>query len=91
MTWWHNDNDFDKDLEIDVDVEIDIDTDIDFDKDFDADINVTSNTHVDGNSTSVLFDAEALGEDTVVEADIIVLTIEDELSSATGSIIAATG
>ncbi len=91
MTWWMHDDGYDFDKEVDIDVDADIDVDFDFDvtKDFDANINIDSHVNVSGNSTTIAFDAEALGSDTVVEVDVVALTIENELSSASGLIIAA--
>jgi hypothetical protein len=80
----------DKDLDSNISVDLDIDTDIDFDKYFDANININSDVYVNGNSTTVTFDAEAIGGDSLVEVDLAVLTT-DGLSSAAGSIISAVG
>ena len=89
--WWFppKNDDFEKDLRIDVDVDIDFDTDIDFDKDYDADIKIDADADVKGNIATVVLDAEAVGKDTLVEVDAAVLTIENELSSVTMSIISA--
>ncbi|HIK30420.1 MAG TPA: hypothetical protein IGS31_03560 [Oscillatoriales cyanobacterium M4454_W2019_049] len=79
-----------KDINLDVNFDLDINADIKFYKDFNANIKIDSDVDVKGNSTTVLFDAEAIGEDTVVEVDVVVLTT-DGLSSASGSIISAVG
>jgi hypothetical protein len=77
-----------KDIDLKVDFDLDIDTNIDFKKNFDANIYINSDVDVYGNSTTVTFDAEAIGYDSVVEVDLVVLTT-DGLSSASGSIISA--
>ena len=80
---------FNKDIDIAVSTDIDFDTDTDFNKEFDADISVASDTDVDGNLSTLTLDAEAVGTDTLVEADASVLTVEDQLSSVTLSVISA--
>lgn len=89
--WWNHGSDVDIEKEIDaeISVDFDFDTDIDFDKDVDVDIVVESCVDIEGNLTNITFDAEAIGSDSLVEVDLAVLTVEGELSSATGSIIAA--
>jgi len=89
--WWHDGTEveFDKELNSDIEVDIDFDTNIDLEKYVDVDIEVDSYVEIEGNLTTVTFDAEAFGYDTLVEVDIAVLTLENELSSAAGSIIAA--
>ena len=89
--WWHDGTevDFDKELDSDIEVDIDFDTNIEFTKYVNVDIEVDSSVNIEGNLTSVTFDAEAFGYDTLVEVDIAVLTLENELSSAAGSIIVA--
>jgi hypothetical protein len=77
-----------KDIDLKVDFDLDIDIDIDFKKNFDANIYINSDVDVKGNSTTLTFDAEAIGYDSVVEVDLVVLTT-DGLSSASGSIISA--
>jgi hypothetical protein len=79
-----------KDIDLKVDFDLDIDIDIDFKKNFDANIYINSDVDVKGNSTTLTFDAEAIGYDSVVEVDLVVLTT-DGLSSASGSIISAVG
>ncbi|MGB5901167.1 MAG: hypothetical protein WBD58_07870 [Geitlerinemataceae cyanobacterium] len=77
-----------KDLDLNVSFELDIDTDINFDKDFNADIKIDSDADIKDNITTVTFDAEAIGGNSLVEVDLVVLTT-DGLSSASGSIISA--
>jgi hypothetical protein len=77
-----------KDIDLNVDFDLDIDIDIDFKKNFDANIYINSDVDVKDNSTTLTFDAEAIGYDSVVEVDLVVLTT-DGLSSASGSIISA--
>lgn len=84
-----NDYDFDKDLDIKVDVDLDFDTDIKLDKDVDIDIKVDSYVDLEGNFASATFSTEAIGTDTIAEADVHVLVIEGELSSVDGVLIAA--
>jgi hypothetical protein len=77
-----------KDIDLDVDFDLNIDTNIDFYKDFEANIYISSDVNVQGNSSSITFDVEAIGDNSVVEVDLVVLTT-DRLSSVSGSIIAA--
>lgn len=84
-----NDFDFEKDLDIDVDTNLDFDTDVDLDKDVNVDIKVDSDVDLDGNFASATFSVEAIGKDTIAEADVAVLVIEDELSSVDGVLVAA--
>lgn len=85
----YNDYEFDKEIDINVDVTINFDTNIDFDKTFDADIYVSSHVCIEGNLATLTLDAEAVGYDTLVEVDAAVLTVENELSSITLSVISA--
>jgi hypothetical protein len=79
-----------KDLDSNISVDLNLNTDIKFNKDFNATIDIKSNVDVKGNSTTVTFDAEAIGDNSLVEVDLAVLTT-DGLSSAAGSIISAVG
>ncbi|MCT4371568.1 hypothetical protein CLG85_015070 [Yangia mangrovi] len=83
------DVDFEKD--IDVDIDIDLDTSVDTDKTVDIVVysSVEAFTCIEGNTADVIFDIEAVGEDTFTSLDIAVLTIEDELSSISGAITSA--
>lgn len=63
-------------------------TQIDFDKDLDVDADVDSKADVSGNLATVVFDVEALGDDTFTELDLNVLTT-DKSSSIVGSAISA--
>ena len=85
----NNDFDFDKDIQIDVDLEFDVDVDIEFDKDVDIYGDICWDVDVQGNTAMLTLDAEAVGKDTLVEVDAVVLTIEDELSSITLSVVSA--
>ena len=67
------DSDFESDISIESDVDIQIDSDVD----------------VDGNLSQLSLDAEAIGTDTLVEVDSSVLTVEDQLSSVTLSVVSA--
>ena len=87
---WGGDVDFDKEIDVDIDVVVDLDTDINFDKEYDADIKIYADTDVEGNSATLQVEAEAYGEDTAVEVDAVVLTMEETLSSVYLSVISAT-
>jgi len=63
-------------------------TQIKFDKDLDVAADVDSRADVSGNLATVVFDVEALGDDTFTELDLNVLTT-DKSSSIVGSAISA--
>ncbi len=86
MSW--ADVDFDKYIDVDIDVKVDLDVNIDFYKDVDVDIKIESDVDVKGNLTNVSIEAEAYGENSLVEIDMTVLTT-DYLSSAYVSVISA--
>ncbi|EIM30504.1 hypothetical protein [Microvirga lotononidis] len=88
MSYNRPDVDFDKDIDINVDADIDLTWDIDFCKDVDVDIYVDSDVDIKGNLTQVNIDAEAYGDNSLVEIDMAVLTT-DYLSHASVSVIAA--
>lgn len=79
------------DVDLEADVTIDFNTDIDFDKNVDIDIFVDTDLDLEGNFASLTFDVQAAGTnvDTLAEADVFVLAIEDTLSSVGGSMVAA--
>jgi hypothetical protein len=83
---------FEKDLEIDVDVDLEFDVDVDVDVEIEkcVDLDINSDVDLDGNTAEITFDAQAIGDDTLVEAIISVLTVDGELSSVSGNIISAT-
>lgn len=81
--------DVNKDIDIDIDADLDIDTDINLDIFTDIDVDVDSDVDVEDSLTVVTFDAEAIGDNTLVEVDVVVLTVDNELSSASGTIVAA--
>jgi hypothetical protein len=85
----NNDVEFDKDIDINIDFNLDSDVKIDLNKEVDIDVDVKSDVDVDGNFASATFSAEAMGHDTLAEADVHVLVIEDKLSSVDGVLIAA--
>lgn len=87
----NNDFDFSKDLEIDVDIDLDFDVDVDVDVEIEKDIciDIYSDVDLDGNYAELTLDAQAIGSDTLVEAIVSVLTVEDELSSITLNVISA--
>ena len=84
-----NDFEFEKDVDIDVEVELEFDTEVDFDKNFDLDLCIDAKADVDGNIATLTFDVEAIGKDTLAEADVVVLAVENELSMVSGSMVAA--
>lgn len=77
------------DIDVDIDADLDIDTDINLDIETDVDVDVFSDVDVEDSLTVVTFDAEAIGNQTLVEVDVVVLTVDNELSSASGVIVAA--
>jgi hypothetical protein len=83
------DVDVDKDIDIDIDFDFDSDVKIDLDKDVDIDVKVDADADVKGNIATATFSVEALGKDTLAEADVHVLAVEDTLSSVDGVLIAA--
>jgi hypothetical protein len=80
--------DFDKYIDIHVDAEVDLKWDIEFYKDVDVDIKVDSDVDIKDNLTQVNIDAEAYGDNSLVEIDMAVLTT-DYLSHASVSVISA--
>jgi hypothetical protein len=83
------DNEFEKEVDIEFDFDFESDVDIEFDKDVDVDVKVDQDVDLDGNFGSATFSAEAIGSDTLAEADVHVLVIEDKLSSVDGTLTAA--
>jgi hypothetical protein len=81
---------FEKEIDVDVSAEVDLKVDINFEKEKDVDIKVTSEVDIKGNLTEVFVSAEAIGPDSLVEIDAIVLTT-DTMSSAELSVISAVG
>jgi hypothetical protein len=84
------DNEFEKEVDIEFDFDFESDVDVEFDKDVDVDIDVKSDVDLEGNFAQATFSAEAIGSDTIAEADVHVLVIEGKLSSVDGSLLAAT-
>ncbi|MGK9168555.1 hypothetical protein KXR53_19735 [Inquilinus limosus] len=80
-----------KDIDIEVDFKLDAEFDIDVKKDVHIDVKVESDVDIKGNFSQVTFDVQAHGKDTFTEADVFVLTVEDELSSASGVITSVVG
>ncbi len=78
------------DKSVQVNFDIKFDTDIDLDKDVDVDVEIDADVNIDGNITNLVLDAEAIGDNTLVEADVGILTIEDQLSSLTLVVVSAT-
>jgi hypothetical protein len=85
----NNNVDFDKDIDVDIDVDSNSDYSVDVSVDANIDICIESEVDIEGNSAVLTFDAEAVGDDTAVTVDVVVLTIEDELSSISGTISSA--
>jgi hypothetical protein len=81
--------DFEKDIDIKIEFDLDSDVDIELDKDVDIDVKVDSDVDLDGNFASATFSVEAIGYDTLAEADVHVLVIENQLSSVDGVLVAA--
>jgi hypothetical protein len=85
----YSDFDFSKELDVDVEFDLNSDVDVEFNKDVDLDINVKQDVDLDGNFASATFSVEAIGTNTLAEADVHVLVIEGKLSSVDGVLIAA--
>jgi hypothetical protein len=83
-----NDVDFDKDIDIDINFDHKSDVDIKLDKDVDIDVKVDSDADIYGNVATATFSAEAVGSNTLAEADVHVLAT-DGLSSVDGVLVAA--
>ena len=75
-------------VDVDVDVDLDFDAEVDLDKDVDVNIDVKSDVDLDDNFASATFSVEAIGKNTIAEADVAVLVIEGELSSVDGVLVA---
>lgn len=73
-----------KEITIDVDPKFDLEVDVKVEKDVYIDVKTNVDVDIQGNQADLFFDVEALGKDTYVELDFVVLTVEDELSSITG-------
>ena len=83
-----NDVNFDKDIDIDINFDLKSDVDIKLDKDVNIDVDVHSNADIYGNTATATFSAEAVGNNTLAEADVHVLATEG-LSSVDGVLVAA--
>lgn len=85
-----NDFDFSKDLDInvDVDIDLDVDVDVDIDKDVNICIDINQDLYIDGNTAELNLDAEAIGDNSLVEVDAVVLTT-DHSSSVVLHVISA--
>ena len=81
--------DFEKTVDIVVDFDLTSDVAIDLNKDVDIDVNVNQQVNLDGNFAQATFSVEAIGTNTLAEADVHVLVIEGQLSSVDGMLIAA--
>jgi hypothetical protein len=79
---------FDKDIDIDINFDLKSDVDISLDKDVKVDVDIDSNANVYGNVATATFSAEAVGNNTLAEADVHVLAT-DGLSSVDGVLMAA--
>ena len=85
----NDDFEFSKDLEIDVDVDIDFDVDVDVDIEKYVDLDIKSDVDLDGNTAELTLDAQAIGDNTLVEAIVTVLTVDNELSSISLHVLSA--
>jgi hypothetical protein len=85
MSYDYPEFEYDKDLEINVDIDFKLDADINVDvyKDIDIKADVDWKVEGEGNFADALIDVQAIGEDTFVEVDLVVLTT-DGLSSVSG-------
>jgi hypothetical protein len=83
---------FEKDLEIDVDVDLEFDVDVDVDVEIEkcVDLDINSDVDLDGNTAELTLDAQAIGDNTLVEAIVSVLTVDNELSSISLNVLSAT-
>jgi len=86
----HNDFDFSKDLDINVDLDLDFDVDVDVNVDIDkyVNINICSDVDIQGNTAELTLDAQAIGNNSLVESIVSVLTTDD-LSSVTLNVLSA--
>ena len=84
----YNEIKFEKEIDIDIDTEVELKVDIEFEKDVDVDIKVDSDVDIKDNLTQVVVEAEAIGDNSLVEIDTSVLTT-DYMSSAYLSVVAA--
>lgn len=91
MSWDWKDVDFEKEIDVDVNVDLDFDVEVKVEKETDIDVKVESEADVDGNVAELILSVEAFGYDTFVQAEVAMLTIEDELSSIDLHAISATG
>jgi hypothetical protein len=78
-----------KELETEIEFEFESEVDIKLDKNVDIKVDVKSDVDIDDNFASLTFDVEAIGDDTLAEADVSVLVIDNELSSVAGVLVAA--
>ena len=83
-----NDVNFDKDIDIDINFDLKSDVDIKLDRDVNIDVDVHSNADIYGNTATATFSAEAVGNNTLAEADVHVLAT-DGMSSVDGVLVAA--
>jgi hypothetical protein len=74
--------------DVSFDKDIDIDINFDLKSDVDIDVKVDSNADICGNVATATFSAEAVGNNTLAEADVHVLAT-DGLSSVDGVLVAA--
>jgi hypothetical protein len=88
-----NDDTIVVDKEFNTEINFDQDTNIEikFDKEVDVDVDIKVETDIEGNTAILIFDAQAVGEDTFVEVDTTVIVVEDTVSHVSGNIIAVAG
>ncbi len=82
---------FDLDKDVKIDVELELKLDVEIKKDVEIDVKIDADADVKGNIAEVVFDAQAFGDDTFVQADIFTIAIEDTMSSASGYVVSAVG
>jgi hypothetical protein len=90
MSWWlpppEENNEFDFEKEVNIDVNVDLKFDADVKLDVKKDIKVTQDLDIEGNAAIVIFDAQAFGKDTLTEAIIVTLAVEDTMSMSAGEV-----
>ena len=82
---------FTKTVSSTVNNEFNFDANIDIDKTKNVDVDINADIDVEGNIAELIFDAEAVGKNSIVEVETSVLAVEDKLSSVAGSILAGVG
>ena len=84
------DIDFEKELSTEVNFELNSEVNIVFDKYVNVNVEINQEVCLSGNFAQATFSVEAVGQNTLAEADVHVLTT-DGLSSVDGSLTSAVG